>query len=364
MVIRIDYEKIRNLIFCDLPLFLLGFNYILYNSLGLDSAKNVIRIVALTILFLGWLFEARKKLTIIETTFAVVCIFQLLINGSQAVNLFALVGFSICATRSIEEEKIQMFKISLLLVVLMMVFMLMGVVSNTEYVSTMGRARATMGFINPNVAALFYSSAVYLFVLSRKKISILTTIEVAAMAAAIFFFTNCRTSVIALSLFAFFLLLIVFREKGWNFKIENICIIIVDSLFVLNFLSVFFTSKLMRFDVATSFRITTFQNMINDAGIKGLILGGTTKTADSFYYMMLFSFGAITYILFAVFVHQAMNRLKEQKRLTEIAFLVAVFVYGIMESSIIRPELLSMLLVWKIVIKGSYQEETIVEGQS
>lgn len=351
MIIRIEKNKIHDFLFCDIPLLLLALNYILYNALPYSNIKNPIRIVALLLVLLGWVTKGKYHLSKTESIFAVLAILELIINGAQSLNLVALVFFAICSTREIEEDVKHMFLISLVLCILMLILTRLGLVTNKSYISTLGRARTTLGFKNPNVGALFYSSAVYLFLISRKKIKLIDLFVSCLFGFLIFYYTNSRTALVSMIVFILTMVFAVLRERGWEIAIEKGCIILVDAMFALNFLSIFFINKLMPFDVITSFRISTFQKMIVEAGIRGFLIGGTIRTVDSFYYMMMFSCGVITYFIFAIFVHIAIRKLSSFRRYKIIAFLTAVFVCGIMESSIIRPEILAMLLVWKIVIQ-------------
>ena len=357
MIIRIDKKKISDFIFCDIPLLLLALNYILYNALPYSDIKNPIRIVALVLVLAGWIIKGEYYLSKTESTFAVLAILELMINGSQSLNLIALVFFAICSTRKIEDDLKRMFIISFALCILMLILTRLGLITNRSYISSLGRARTTLGFKNPNVGALFYSSAIYLFIISRKKIRLLDIGISSVFGFLIYYFTNSRTALVSMVVFLLTIILAVLRENGLKIAVERVCIILVDLMFAFNFLSIFFINKLMPFDVITSFRISTFQKMITEAGIRGFLLGGTIRTVDSFYYMMLFSYGAIAYFIFAIFAHIAIRKLSEYKRYRIIAFLTAVFVCGIMESSIIRPEILAMLLVWKIVIQPEKLEE-------
>lgn len=351
MIIRIDKNKIRDFFFCDIPLLLLALNYVLYNALSYSEIKNPIRIAALLLVLVGWVIKGEYHLSKTESIFAVLAILELIINGSQSLNLVALVFFAICSTREIEEDVKHMFVISLALCILMLTLTRLGLVTNKSYISTFGRARTTLGFNNPNVGALFFSSAIYLFLISRTKIRLLDIGISCVFGFLIYYFTNSRTALVSMAVFLLMIIIVVLRERGWKIAIEKVCKVLVDMMFALNFLSIFFINKLMQFDVITSFRISSFHKMINEAGIKGFLIGGTIRTVDSFYYMMIFSYGVIAYLVFAIFVHTAIKKLSEFKRYKMIAFLTAVFVCGIMESSIIRPEILSMLLVWKIVIQ-------------
>ena len=158
----------EEIIFLDVPLFLLGMNYVLYNALSLDSMKTIFRVGAILLLLIGWTLKGRfviGKKIFLAMALAMVA---LLLNGSMALNFVVIILFSICVTYPIDKIIKSTFRINILLVVIMIALMGLHIVNNTSYVSTMGRLRYTLGFENPNVAALFYASAIYLFLVSRK----------------------------------------------------------------------------------------------------------------------------------------------------------------------------------------------------
>ena len=41
--------------FLDIPLFLLGMNYMLYNALAMDTMKTIFRVGAICLLLAGWI---------------------------------------------------------------------------------------------------------------------------------------------------------------------------------------------------------------------------------------------------------------------------------------------------------------------
>ena len=345
----------EEIIFLDLPLFLLGINYVLYNALSLDSMKTIFRVGAILLLIIGWIFKGRfviEKKTFLAMTLATVA---LLLNGSMALNFVVIILFSICVTYPIDKIIKSTFWINTLLVVIMIALMGLDIVNNTSYVSTMGRLRYTLGFENPNVAALFYASAIYLFLVSRKRIKLIVMSVSFAMTAIVYYYTNSRTSLLALLMFVALEGIFLFLQKKNMEKAQTIfgkfLIIYTDALFIINLVSVFVIDKLMIFDTLLSFRISTFSNMINSSGVRGFLLGGTTETVDNFYYMLLFQYGIFIYIFVAVSTHFAMKKMIVNKDIKYISLLVGVFMVGMMESSLIRPEILVTLVVWKIIFQ-------------
>lgn len=46
-------------VFLDIPLFLLGMNYMLYNALTMDTMKTIFRIGAICLLLAGWILKGK-----------------------------------------------------------------------------------------------------------------------------------------------------------------------------------------------------------------------------------------------------------------------------------------------------------------
>jgi len=140
-------------------------------------------------------------------------------------------------------------------------------------------------------------------------------------------------------------------------------IIIIDALFILNLISVFIINKLIIFDELLSFRISTFSKMIDGSGMKCFLLGGTSFTVDNFYYMLLFQYGIFIYIFVAISTHFAMKRMVKNNNIKYISLLVGLFLVAMMESSLIRPEILVVLVIWKIILSrnSDYVKEDNME---
>ena len=349
---KIEKNIWKKLIFLDIPLFLLGINYIFYNALALNSMKIFFRVGAIFLLFIGWILN--KKFIIKKKTFLaiVLSLVALLLNKRIAFNFVVIVFFVVCVTYPIETIIRSTYKINILLIIIMVILMKLNIVNNMWYISSMGRLRYTLGFENPNVAALFYSSAVYLFIISRKKTSIIAIIISSVMTVLIYYYTNSRTSLLALMVFIILESLFLFLEKN-NLKLKLLlskCLIImIDILFIINLLSVFMIEKFMIFDQLLSFRISSFSEMINSSSLKEFLFGGTFKTVDNFYYMLLFQYGIIIYIFIAFLIHFIMKKMVENKKFQFISLFVGLFLTGMMESSLIRPEILVILVIWKII---------------
>lgn len=343
------------LLFLDLPLFLLGLNYMLYNAFSMDILKTQLRVLSIILLLIGCILKKNiivKKKAVLSMALAIVA---LLLNGSTSLNLVVIILFSVCAIYPLNSIVQSAFKVNLLLVTIMIVLMLIGIVDNTSYISTMGRLRYTLGFDNPNVAALFYSSAIYLMLVSMKKTKVLMLVAF-LMSLILFYYTNSRTTLLALITFVFLEGIYSIFEKRKMDKSKvifgKLSILSIDILFVVNLLSVFLIEKFMIFDELLSYRISTFSKMINSSGLRSFLLGGTHETVDNFYYMLLFQYGIFIYIFVACLTHFAMKKMVNKGYIKYIALLVGLFLVGMMESSLIRPEILVSLIVWKVIISG------------
>lgn len=367
---RIKTKRLEEILFLDVPLFLLGMNYILYNALSIDSLKTVFRVGAILLLLIGW--GLKGKFVIQKKSFLaiVLAIIALVLNGSMALNFVVIMLFTICVTYPIDAIVKSLFKVNVLLVAIMIILMGLHVVNNTSYVSTMGRLRSTLGFENPNAAALFYASAIFLFLVSRDRIKRKDIVISFVMTAIIFYFTNSRTPFLALLMFVFleeiFRVLQKKNMQKTQMTVGKLSVKLVDALFILNLVSVFIIDLFMPLDELLSFRISSFSRMINSSGVREFLFGGTIKTVDNFYYMLLFQYGIFIYIFVATSTHFAMKKMVARGDIKYISLFVGLFSIGMMESSLIRPEILVTLAMWKIIFsgnKGSLTENSIAAPQ-
>lgn len=331
------------------PIAILGVNYILYNALMISQLKLIMRASAISLLLFGMIARKKTYVNIFQLFFILLILLQFIINGSIALNIGAAIIFAICNKFDNQKTESIMFKINLALVGLMLILLLLGRVENYTYISTTGRIRSTLGFDNPNVSALFYSSSIFMFLLSRTEIRTVHCVVAFILESIVYYFTDSRTSFFSLLIFILLLLLYKFNKSR---AVENITIVIIDLFFALNLISVFTIDKFMKVDTLLSGRISSFIRMIDDSGIKGFWLGGTKNTVDNFYYMFLFNYGIIMYIYIAVTVHYCLKKLNSQKSYKEVAFIVSYFALGFMESSIIRPEIISVLMIWKLIVNS------------
>lgn len=340
--LRIDSNMLFLFITRILPLFLLCFNYVLYNSLGVSVYKMPLRIIAMSLIIFGGVLRKKEAIDIRIMFFFFIILLETIYNSDETLNIIAGLLFAICGSDDIEEEKKVLYYVSILIVALFFLFLIFGMVESRTYISTMGRERTTLGFENPNVASLFLSSVLYLYILSKKYVNTKHLVVACSCGMLVYFYTDSRASFVS---FMCFLILVVLLKND-KIKKCTALVYICDSFFILHFFSMFITEKLMPLNNLLSGRISHFVNMTTEAGVSRYIFGGSPFRSDNFYYMLMFKYGIIVYFLFLIIVHSALMRLCRNGCNKEVFYVFAHLLLGFMESSIIRPEIASVMMFW------------------
>ena len=198
---KINRSVCKKYLFLDIPLLLLGLNYVLYNAFSFELVKDLMRIVGVSLFVIGWVLKGNFTLTKKKIFAIFLAVMAVIFNGPLALNFLVIVIFSVCVTYNTNNIISSSFKINGLLALSMIVLMFLNVIDNRGYISSMGRLRYTLGFENPNVAALFYSSAIYLLIVSREKNEYLILILATISTIILYYYTNSRTELIALLMF-------------------------------------------------------------------------------------------------------------------------------------------------------------------
>ncbi|MBQ7338984.1 MAG: hypothetical protein IJW40_11115 [Clostridia bacterium] len=306
--------------------------------------------MAMVLVLCGWVFRRKKTIDGKVFLFLFIVVLESFYNSAETLNILAALLFAICGSDDVKAEEKALFYVSVLITSLFFVFLFLGMVESRTYISTTGRIRTTMGFDNPNVAALFFSSALYLFVLCREKIKNRHLVVAAVLELVVFYFTDSRASFFA---FLCFVVLVYIMRLSIFQKKNSVLIYASDAFFVIHLLSMFFAEYLMPLNSLLSGRIMHFINMTNEAGLMRYLFGGSPLRSDNFFYMLMFKYGIFIYGLFALMVHFAMERLIKKKYYAEAAFIFAHLLLGFMESSIIRPEIASVMMVWVLIFSNT-----------
>lgn len=342
-----------------IPISLLGLNYILYNSLGVLELKTLLRIVAMSSIFTGWFIYKQRQVNFFHILLFIMLLIQCFLHGEDSVNLVAIVCIGIFIDNKTEKVVNACYQINIVLVIVMLFLMLAGVVNNYSYISSTGRFRTTLGFDNPNVASLFYSSAIMLYLIRRNSIKVLNIALSIVAATVTYHFTDSRTPFITMLFLCLLLVALSIRAYKINFIICKMCKYFINILFLVNAASFWFVDKMMFLDRITSGRIYQFSRMVHELGIKGFIFGGVTATTDNFYYMFLYSYGILLYIIFAIIINKAVNQCIRENRSKEVAFITSMFVMGLMESSLFRVEIIIAIVAWKLIFALAFKENIV-----
>lgn len=325
-----------------------------YSVFNVNSTKNILRIISFILFICGWIINGEYKFTV-EQLFIIFLSFLLfLFQGTSALNFLAVIIFAFSTKIDLNTLIRKVLRINVFYALLMLFFLYVGLISNTTYIDTVGRTRNTMGFLNPNTGALFYSSIIYLYILSKNRIQILDYIFALAGNMLIFKYSNSRTSFFAL---IFFLLMIpvfncLINKKSFK---KGICIF-NDLLWLMGIISLFILNLFSDLDFVLSNRITNYMQFVDQAGIWSAIIGGGELpkiTVDNFYFMFLYQSGIFIYLLSMYLVHKSTCLLTNRKKIRLLAFITAMFLMGMTESSLLRPEIPITLILWKILLDSS-----------
>lgn len=342
-------EKVLNLLTLDLPLFLLCFNYLLYSAFEVVFLKQVIRMAALALIIVGG-FVRRVHIDKSGIVFLGISAVAVFLNGLRAFNLVFLVIFAVCAPNDIKEIFHKAFRVSIILLMILLISVLVGFNHNISSYRASGRIRNGMGFSNPNSAAIFYYSVCSLFLLSRKEIKWPHMLLVLVVSFVVHYFTSSRTTLIANLIFLMLWGMYQIPHESGKQILAKGSVLLVDILFAVNLLAVFFTDQLMPLDDLLSWRITFLKQLVETSSVKNILFGGAAFEVDNFYHIVLFQYGIFVYGFLALAVHRMMKRLAECNQYVLSGFLVSIFLIGLMEGCMIRPELILFLTIWKLIV--------------
>ena len=330
---------------CIFAICLLGFNFLLYSFFQVDFGKNILRIISGTILILCVI--ARRRFNA-EILLLVVAMYMIAVGGSLTQNIV----FILIAVLALDYDADYIWKrLSRYQIVgagLVIICLVSGVVSN-HVTSHLGRVRNTLGFVNVNAAALFFFSVIMLWLLEKEKVTWKTIIISIAATVLLYRITDTRTAVVALGVYLLGLIVL----NRWNSKITCIGVCIFEG--VLFSISQFSLAVFQRFpvlDITFSYRLSVFNKYINQNDLKTLIFGGTqVNDVDNFYLCLLYNGGILFYIFIMIVTIYATHFYFQNKQIKNVAFIISVLALGIMESGVIRCEIMSMLMFWYLIFK-------------
>lgn len=334
-----------------LALFCLGMNYIMYNALGIEQFKTSLRIIGIALLLTKWVISGKTRITMMQGMLLFLSVIALILNGFESIKLLTLVVIGISMGEDETGAKIA-YQVNVLLFYAVIVLLATGIMHNRVWYGgneIIRKTRWTLGFGNPNHATAFFTSFFCLYVMTRNKLTKWHLLILLVVEVGIFYFTNSRTWFIAYVFFSAILFIMLYTDRIQNI-LQTLCIIIIDVFFAIHLFLQYILGFLMRFDVLFSFRISRFQTELSRFGLREYLLGGGIVSVDSMYISLLYDYGLLAYIIVWVCVHITMKNLRNDNNYKMLAFVAAMLTAGLMESSTIRPEFMSSIILWNVIV--------------
>ena len=351
MKIRLSLKSII-LFLC---LFLLGVNYLLYNSLGIDVYKNTIRLLSITISLFYFIYYKRGKLNTISLILLLLSIIYFIFGNVESLNLFTFVLFANILSDRIDLATKEIFIVYSCLVVIMLLLLITKSAENYTYFGLEGRKRSTIGFNNPNVASLFYSMYIVIFILQFNNLKISHLLVGEILGYLIYYYTNSRTSFFVVSIFI--TLILIYKIICRFSRIRNIfliaIVIVIDICYVLNILSMVFIDKFSAIDDLLSLRITHMNNSLSNVSMVNFLFGNTGVEIDNFYYVVFLSFGIFVYLIIMYLTNNVALKLFYTEEWKYLIFLLSISLMGLTESGAYRIEILTFILFWKLLLSNN-----------
>ena len=348
---KLYYGKIIQTVCIDVPIFLLIFNFVLYSVFEIENYKNILRIIAFSLFLIGWLINGVYKVTLEQFITFFLITMLLLVQGTSALNFLAVFIFAFSTSINLKKLVKKIFLTNIFFSLIIMSCIYLSIISTNSYVDSVGRMRNAMGFLNPNAGAIFYSSLIYLYILSKDKIRIRDYVLGFSLNVYIFSFTDSRTAFLSLTLF---LLLIPILNKTINIYVTKISILLLnDVIWLAGIISLFTINLLSNFDAVLSNRISNYIQVVDQFTFLTFFFGGGELqeiTIDNFYLVFLYQSGIFIYLLTMYLVHKKTKILIECRETRILAFVISIFLMGLTESSFIRPEIPITLILWKVLL--------------
>lgn len=346
-----------------LAIFMLALNFLIYNFYDKESLKNPVRIIALGIIFFVGIFHILgndRKFSLLDILVIILSVWNLFINSILAMNVLVIIGCAYLVDIEYTSYIKCLNTINIILVGIVLLSLKLGIVQSEQYVSTLERTRSTLGFSNVNAASLFFFSANIVFIM-EKKIKPYHVVLSVIYSIIICKFTDSRT--VTYGLVVFFVMYYLKTYLNWKI-IRYVVVFLITVLFMSVFLWKMVYIMFPQLDEILSFRVTLFSEAVARTSFKNFIFGGMQpsvgKPIDNFYILLLYQNGIFIYLCFYIFVVKALSIFDKYNLTKEFSLLVALLCIGLMESSLIRPEITCVMLTWKTV----FSARTLLTNQS
>ncbi len=336
----------RKIILAYIMLVVLGINYLEYAFFGNVQVKNTMRICV--VLLVGYAFIIRSKLQVWDVI--LLCISLCLLVNESEISLNVVFLFLIAITFSMWELndicKAMNF-INIVSFIVVIISLLFNVVDNTNW-TYLGRTRNTLGFSNVNNAGFLAYSISTVYLLSLEKIKWKDIVLIVGFSFGIYKLTDSRTGFLALLIMIICFYLLAKTKGKIEFGVWVIEILCLAS-------PLFWSNRYINSPIGNkilSLRPRIFCAYIDANTWTNFLFGGSkVREIDNFYLIFLFGTGILVYLLFGLCVLFTVNRLLNNEEYMKVAFIISMLLMGMMESNIIRPELMCVTLFWLIIYR-------------
>lgn len=333
-----------NMLLFSIVCVLLTLDFLSWSFFKINNYNYIFRYA--TILLIVALFVINRNITLNEILVLVLFLLLFVQNSDVSINLAYLLLLSLSA-KYVENDSIyKIVNIINIVIVLVVIFCLgIGLVNNVVvYV----RNRNTLGFVHVNYVGLLLYSIVSSYILWKKDINVIETSIILGLILFIYMITNSRTGCLG----SLILLAMYYFCKYCKDEYKKVMVVIY-SLLIFAFpliiqLPIFSNSFI---NIWLSKRPEIFQSFINSCTLKQFLFGGIDRTVDCFYINTLYGCGIFVYLILCfLFMLAILNKLNNNKNV-ELAFILTTLLVGTLESSIMRPEILCILIFWKLIIE-------------
>ncbi len=326
---------------------LLGINYLLYAFFEIEILKVPIRLCVMFIMLVVYFY--REKLGYHNIIIVSMAVYLILIQGTLTINIAFLLVAGMCLSQINEEIIYKYMNIINMVVLIIVVFSLLTGFEVSERIVTDGRTREDFGFDNVNSAGLLIYSIVSVFVLSSKKIKTYHAILAIALVVFVYMRTNSRTSFYGTV--ALLVLQPIFSVIPYYIK----KIFLPIACFLMFISPLFWLTPGMQtheMNLKYSFRPWLFKVYFESISRRIFLFGGNTaQDVDNFYLVFLGNAGIILYVGLLFMLIMNIIKLSKNNDNKRLAFIFSSLIIAITETSLIRPEIMSMLAFWVMLFR-------------
>lgn len=334
-------------------------NFIFYSFFQVSYSKNAARIISMILLFICFLSQRERNKT--ELLMICGCIYMILIDGESSINIAVLLLLCLVIPYNANSLLKQLSFFQFVILAIVVVSLLSGFRHSTRDIVGL-RVRNTLGFVNANNASELYFSIIIVWLYTKEKI---TKYNIVFSIVSFYFLYKLTDSRAAFICAIFFIVGEMFTRRFHNNVVAKVICIIEGGLFLLPALIILLYNIFPQLDMILSFRLRIFSRYITNNNILTQIFGGTDiPNIDNFYLCLLYNGGLPFYVFTMVITIKSTWQyiIYEHDHKSPI-LIVAVLLFGTMESGLISCEILYPIIFWHLISKPLKSKRIDAEQQ-